>query len=945
MKKRYLIVMTLCSSLWLNAQNFIHPGMLHTQADLDRTKAKVEAGEEPWASAYRKLLTSPHVSLDWKAAPVEKIVRGGRTIWEPDPDNYQLAYRDAATAYQCALVWHISGDKAYADKSVQILNAWAKTCKKVSGDTNACLAYGLYGYQFANAAELMRGYPGWDATDFGRFKEWMLKVWYHGVIGFLQGRNGTQDDHYWSNWGLCNVLCAMSIGILCDDVFIYNQATEYYKYMEDHRYGESLHHLVWKLHPDERGPFGYFGQMQESNRDQGHAEMALALAADLCGTGRNQGDDFYALMDDRIVCGFEYVNAYNSGVDDLPNSPYTNCDGTFMRMGDWARGTNRPAQARIVNYYENVRGIDVPYSRKMLEMNENGIDAGGGFGGGNSGGYDHLGFSTLMCTLDPLEDKTKVPTVLNGKITYEGREIDRPDVNCIPKGATVTLTALLPDGETDTGKWAWDDEPACTSATRDIVLDTSRTFRVHYTNEKGVSNTQLFALHVEGEGWTGNFTPYYKANGTTGTDTLIYVRKYDELTLGMEYIDTPVREWKWEKSTNGQNWNALGHNENLMTLPSVSSNAYYRVTMTNQAGARLQQTFRVEVSEIDPFITYGDNKIYSGTTLAVPRHTAVSLYASPNSLLAQSANSTRIYKWILDKDTIQADTLTFHLNDLGGKVADLNDTLCVGVLDTCMEYTLMFHRVSQTGSKAETVLHFNLPVYESNTLEPQAKDSFYIKDPQTGRYLRNTDATFTALDETDDRSFLWRIRPMPLYGDRYMFVSQTDNNKHLSDEGTLTTKNDYSKHSFNLFRKYSDEDLYAIGLSSSAGSGFLETDAGNPALSVTTRSVFSEFPFAIIRKVQPDDPDGIKDRRNETEYTINPIVSYSCHGQELYLKSKEAGILRIYSLSGVLLQTETCGMGDNHIRLTSRNKGICIGLYATSTGKRQSIKITRNSVI
>lgn len=185
----------------------------------------------------------------------------------------------------------------------------------------------------------------------------------------------------------------------------------------------------------------------------------------------------------------------------------------------------------------------------------------------------------------PLEDKTKVPTVLSGKIAYEGREIDRPDVNCIPKGATVTLTALLPDGETDTGKWAWDDDPACTSSTRDIVLDTSRTFRVHYTNEKGVSNTQLFALHVEGEGWTGNFTPYYKMNGTTGTDTLIYVKKYDDLTFGMEYIDTPVREWKWEKSTNGQNWNALSHNENLMTLPSVSSNAYYRVTMTNQAGA------------------------------------------------------------------------------------------------------------------------------------------------------------------------------------------------------------------------------------------------------------------------------------------------------------------------------------------------------------------------
>ena len=294
MKKRYLIVMTLCSSLWLNAQNFIHPGMLHTQADLDRTKAKVEAGEEPWASAYRKLLTSPHVSLDWKAAPVEKIVRGGRTIWEPDPDNYQLAYRDAATAYQCALVWHISGDKAYADKSVQILNAWAKTCKKVSGDTNACLAYGLYGYQFANAAELMRGYPGWDATDFGRFKEWMLKVWYHGVIGFLQGRNGTQDDHYWSNWGLCNVLCAMS-SVSCATMS--SSTTKPRNIISIWKTTVTASRCIncsLETASGRTRTFRLLRQMQESNRDQGHAEMALALAADLCGTGRNQGDDFYA---------------------------------------------------------------------------------------------------------------------------------------------------------------------------------------------------------------------------------------------------------------------------------------------------------------------------------------------------------------------------------------------------------------------------------------------------------------------------------------------------------------------------------------------------------------------------------------------------------------------------------------------------------------------------
>ena len=679
--------------------------------------------------------------MDWKAAPVEKIVRGGRTIWEPDPDNYQLAYRDAATAYQCALVWHISGDKAYADKSVQILNAWAKTCKKVSGDTNACLAYGLYGYQFANAAELMRDYPGWDATDFGRFKEWMLKVWYHGVIGFLQGRNGTQDDHYWSNWGLCNVLCAMSIGILCDDVFIYNQATEYYKYMEDHRYGESLHHLVWKLHPDERGPFGYFGQMQESNRDQGHAAMALALAADLCGTGRNQGDDFYALKDDRIVCGFEYVNAYNSGVDDLPNSPYTNCDGTFMSMGDGGRGTNRPAQARIVNYYENIRGIEVPYSRKMLEMNENGIDAGGGFGGGNSGGYDHLGFTTLMCSLDPLEDKTLVPTVLKGSIGYDGEALDRTLLNAVPRGAKVTLKVALPDGETDTGKWSWDDDASCTSAEREVEADTSFVYRVRYTNAAGVVSTQMFSIQVAGEAYVRDCTPYCKYAYRESQDTLIYVKKNESVILGMDYGGWHVKSWRWEKSTNGERWSKLNNaTTNRFELASGASSAYYRVTMEHKSGVLKSQVFRVEVSEIDPFIIYNGEE-YPGTSMVLPRGASFSLYAKPTSILSQSVNSTRIYKWVVGNDTIQADTLTYHLDDLGGQVADLNDTLHVSAMDTSFNVTLVFQRFSSTGKEARTVYHFDVPVYETNVLSPSDKDSYYIQEAMGGRYLRNTDGS------------------------------------------------------------------------------------------------------------------------------------------------------------------------------------------------------------
>ena len=70
-----------------------------------------------------------------------------------------------------------------------------------------------------------------------------------------------------------------------------------------------------------------------------------------------------------------------------------------------------------------------------MMMHENGIDGGGGFYGGNSGGYDHLGFTTLMCSLDPLEDETLVPTVLKGSIEYGGEALDRTLLNAVPRGA------------------------------------------------------------------------------------------------------------------------------------------------------------------------------------------------------------------------------------------------------------------------------------------------------------------------------------------------------------------------------------------------------------------------------------------------------------------------------------------------------------------------------
>jgi hypothetical protein len=75
--------------------------------------------------------------------------------------------------------WHALeglGRHAYADRAVAFLNAWSSTLTEITGNADRYLAAGIYGLQFANAAEIMRTYSGWAATDFARFQKMMLEV-------------------------------------------------------------------------------------------------------------------------------------------------------------------------------------------------------------------------------------------------------------------------------------------------------------------------------------------------------------------------------------------------------------------------------------------------------------------------------------------------------------------------------------------------------------------------------------------------------------------------------------------------------------------------------------------------------------------------------------------------------------------------------------------------
>ncbi|QVN21309.1 alginate lyase family protein [Burkholderia pyrrocinia] len=366
------------------ARSFVHPGMLHTQRDFDRMRSKVEQGDQPWADGWRKLVANRHASVNWKPNLQATVYRGSD---HRHAQNYPALYNDAAAAYVLALRWKISGDDAYADKAVAILNAWSSTLTSIDGSSDKFLAAGIYGYQLANAAEILRGFSRWNPADFERFRSMMLTVFYPMNHDFLIRHNGAKVDHYWANWDLANMTSMLAIGVLADRRDIYNEAVDYFR----HGAGNgSIEHAIWRVYD------GGIAQVQESGRDQGHTMLDIALLGTFCQMAWNQGDDLFGYDHNRVLLGAEYAARYNRGRD-VPYTPYSNSDVTQATISDTGRGDMRPIWALLYNHYVVVKGLSAPDVKAFADAA--GTEGGGGDYGPNSGGFDQLGYGTLTFTL------------------------------------------------------------------------------------------------------------------------------------------------------------------------------------------------------------------------------------------------------------------------------------------------------------------------------------------------------------------------------------------------------------------------------------------------------------------------------------------------------------------------------------------------------------------
>ncbi len=634
---------------------FVHPGGIVSQQDIDRAKQLLAEGNTRIKRAWEILCANEYSKANIATWPTPTVIRGGGS-----GQNYMNCARGAAMAYQNALRWKIGGTRENADAAVRIMMQWARECNGLGGDTNISLAAGIYGYEWANAAELMRDYEGWSREDFDTFRQWIIRVFYNPAIDFLRRRHdtwmnwrypnmGERPGHYWSNWGLCNALCVMSIGILCDDVHMYNQGVSFYKYdhqgtfqadrskltqIVDDGCNEFIGNLVPIVIPDERGPFGYLGQMQESGRDQGHALMALGLALDICQVGLTQGDDLYAYMDDRIAAGLEHVAALNFGGvagSALPwkNYNYSDCRG-YLGAGwlhtapnEGGKGEFRPYWDRAIGYYEGLRGVKLQYAEKASAAVC--PDGGGGNYSQNSGGFDHVGFSTLTSWRPAIEAEQAI-TPLHGDIIYKGETLvnqtnlgglkykyEAGPTKAIPAdGADITLIPQLPEGTEDSGNWQW----STGEQTRQITVkaDRSYIYRVTYTAKNGTQSQQAFAIAVSGDAAPDVMTNEITIDGTILRETEATVLSGKSVILYAGATTGWTNDYLWDN----------GQKTSVITVPNITTSRTYTCQYANQSGAVSESRFHINVVPAQQFITVGSGES-EGSEVQVLSGTEVTL--------------------------------------------------------------------------------------------------------------------------------------------------------------------------------------------------------------------------------------------------------------------------------------------------------------------------------
>ena len=316
-----------CNSPEKNA-GFVHPGIDVTRADLDWVKEQVLAGNEPWKGYFDKLQEG---AIEFTPAPSSRVIRGPYGNPDIGSSNWGAS---AGNVYKCALLWYITEDEAYAKKSIEIMEAWARKLRAFD-ENDTKLIIGLDGQAFCNAAEILRyTYPGWTEENTESVNTLFMETLFPYIRLYSSEANGNWDG------ALLNTILAFAV--FTDNREMFDNAVYHYLHSP---FNGSLLKYIW---PN--------GQCQEMTRDMGHAQMGERLFSYAARVAYNQGVNLFEAAGQRLALGLEYLETWNTGNEvDCYGPPAQRERGHFSHGLDW-----------VYNYYTS-RGVDLPHVKYAAE--------------------------------------------------------------------------------------------------------------------------------------------------------------------------------------------------------------------------------------------------------------------------------------------------------------------------------------------------------------------------------------------------------------------------------------------------------------------------------------------------------------------------------------------------------------------------------------------------
>lgn len=343
------------------AQGFRHLGLLQNGEDLERIKQAVADKQEPIYSSYLVFAADAQSQYTYH-------IQGPMTMVGRNPTVGQNIYdTDAAAAYQNAIMWAITGNKEYAAKAKEIINAWSSTLKSITG-RDAALMAGLGPFKMINAAEILRyTNAGWTSADIEKTEKHFREVIYPVIKNYALFANG--------NWDSAAIKTDMAIGVFCNNRAIFEDALRYY--VKGAGNGRLSNYIINNT-----------GQCQESGRDQQHTQLGIAHLADCAEIAWHQGLNLYAYDDNLLLKGFEYTAKYNLGLD-VSYTPVIDKTGKYLhkQLSTEGRGRFRTIYEEVYNHYVNRMGLMAPYTQQAAEKIRPEQKGSGG---------DNVGFGTLL---------------------------------------------------------------------------------------------------------------------------------------------------------------------------------------------------------------------------------------------------------------------------------------------------------------------------------------------------------------------------------------------------------------------------------------------------------------------------------------------------------------------------------------------------------------------